>query len=69
MILMVVKNVTIQVITEEIRELIANGASSLKIREQALKGDTYKPLFVDALGKVLEGLVTLEEVNKKLVLF
>ena len=56
-------------ITEDIRELIANGASSLKIREKALEGSVYKPLFVDAIGKVLEGIVTLEEVNKKLVLF
>ena len=29
----------------------------------------FKPLFVDAIRKVLDGLVTLEEVNKKLVLF
>ncbi|MBR2289561.1 MAG: Flp pilus assembly complex ATPase component TadA [Clostridia bacterium] len=56
-------------INEDIRELIAEGASSMKIREKALQGDIYKPLFVDAIGKVLEGLVTLEEVNKKLVLF
>lgn len=56
-------------ITEDIRELIANGASSLKIREQALKGNVYKPLFTDAIGKILDGVVTLEEVNKKLVLF
>ena len=41
----------------------------MKIREKALEGEIYKPLFVDALGKVLEGIVTLEEVNKKLVLF
>ncbi len=56
-------------ITEEIRELIAEGASSMKIREKALEGDTYKPLFVDAIYKVLDGIATLEEINKKLVLF
>ena len=56
-------------ITEEIRELISEGASSMKIREKALQGDVYKPLFVDAMYKVLDGIVTLEEVNKKLVLF
>ena len=56
-------------ITEEIKELISNGASSLKIREKALEGNVYKPLFIDAFGKVLDGIVTLEEVNKKLVLF
>ena len=56
-------------INEEIRELISSGASSLKIREQALKGDTYKPLFVDAIYKVLNEDITLDEVNKKLVLY
>ena len=56
-------------INDDIRELISSGASSMKIREKALEGEIYKPLFVDALGKVLNGIVTLEEVNKKLVLF
>ena len=56
-------------INEDIKELIASGASSLKIRQKALEGTVYKPLFIDALGKVLDGIVTLEEVNKKLVLF
>lgn len=55
-------------ITEPIRELISEGASSLKIREQAVK-EGYRPLFMDALQKVVDGYVTLEEVNKKLVLF
>ncbi|MBO5397436.1 MAG: Flp pilus assembly complex ATPase component TadA [Clostridia bacterium] len=55
-------------ITEPIRELISEGASSLKVREQALK-EGYRPLAMDALQKVVDGKVTLEEVNKKLVLF
>ena len=56
-------------INEDIKELIASGASSLKIRQKALEGNIYKPLFIDAFNKVLDGIVTLEEVNKKLVLF
>ncbi len=56
-------------ITEPIKDLISEGASSLRIRDEALKEGIYKPLFVDALGKVVDGIVTLEEVNKKLVLF
>ena len=56
-------------INDDIRELISSGASSMKIREKALEGEIYKPLFIDALEKVLNGIVTLEEVNKKLVLF
>lgn len=55
-------------ITEPIRELISEAASSLKIREQAVK-EGYRPLYIDALQKVVNGYVTLEEVNKKLVLF
>lgn len=56
-------------ITEDLKELIANGASSLKIKAKALEGGTYKPLFIDALYKVLDGITILEEVNKKLLLF
>lgn len=56
-------------ITEELRELIANGASSLKVKAKALEIGTYKPLFVDAIGKVLDGITILEEINKKLLLF
>ena len=55
-------------ITESVRELISEAASSLKIREQAVK-EGYRPLYIDALQKVVDGYVTLEEVNKKLVLF
>ena len=55
-------------LTEDIRELISEGASSLKVREQAIK-EGYRPLFVDALQKVVDGYVTLDEVNKKLILF
>ena len=56
-------------ITDEIRELISGGASSLKIKEKALEEGIYKPLKCDAINKVLDGLVTLDEVDKKLVLF
>ena len=55
-------------LTEEIKELVVDGASSMRIREEALKGG-YRPLMCDALGKVLNGVTTLEEANKKLVMF
>ncbi len=55
-------------LNEELKDLIADGASSGKIREEALKGQ-YKPLMVDALQKVLNGVTTLDEANKKLVMF
>ena len=53
-------------ITEKIRDLISSGASSLKIKEYALTEGTYKPLVCDAIGKVLDGYITLSEANNKL---
>lgn len=58
----------ILIIDDTIRELITNDASTLKIKEEALKG-TYKPLVIDGLNKVLNGITTLQELNKKLVIF
>lgn len=58
----------ILVLDDKIKELISNNASSLEIRNQALTG-TYKPLVVDGLKKVLEGITTLEELNNVLAIF
>ena len=55
-------------ITEPIRELISAGQSSLKVRDEALK-EGYRPLYIDALNKVVNGATTIEEVNKKLALY
>ena len=55
-------------ITETLRELISNGESSLKIRDAALK-ENYRPMCVDALDKVYNGMLTLEEVNNKLLIY
>ena len=55
-------------IDDEIRELIANDASTLKIKEAAIKA-SYKPLVIDGINKVMSGLTTLQELNKKLVIF
>ncbi len=52
-------------IDDNIRELIAQDASTLKIKEQALKG-LYKPMVVDGINKVLAGITTLEEIDRKL---
>lgn len=55
-------------IDDEIRELITQDASTLKIKEEAMK-KTYKPLVIDGIYKVINGITTLEELNKKLVIF
>ena len=53
---------------DKIRELISNNASSMQIREEALKHG-YEPLLIDGIRKVLNGITTLEELNKKLVIY
>ena len=55
-------------ITDEIKEEIMTGKSSLEIRKKALEQD-YKPLIVDGIKKVIDGYTTLEELNKKLLVF
>ena len=55
-------------LTDEIKQEIINGKSSIEIRNKALEGD-YKPLIVDGINKVLQGLTTLEELNRKLLIF
>ncbi len=58
----------ILIIDDEIRELITNDASTIKIKEEAMK-KTYKPLVIDGINKVINGITTLQELNKKLVIF
>lgn len=55
-------------IDDDIRELIVNNASILKIKEKAITKD-YKPLIIDGINKVLNGVTTLQEINKKLLIF
>ncbi|MBR3162712.1 MAG: type II/IV secretion system protein [Clostridia bacterium] len=54
--------------TEDIKELIMQGASSIEIKRKALE-DHYNPLIIDGINKVIKGSTTLEELNKKLVLY
>ena len=58
----------ILVLDEKIRELISQGESTLKIKEQAIQGN-YKPLIVDGINKVLDGVTNLEELNRKLRIY
>ena len=55
-------------VTEELRERIVSGASSMELRKKALEGN-YRPLIVDGIRKVLKGETTLEELNNKLLFF
>ena len=45
-----------------------NGASSIEIKKYALQ-KSYKPLCVDGINKVINGITTLEELNRKILIF
>lgn len=55
-------------IQEDMKELIINNASTIDIRKQAIK-DGYRPLVVDGINKVLDGDITLEELNRKILIY
>ena len=56
------------IFTEAIKELVANNASTIEIREAAIK-EGYRPLAVDGIRQVIEGITTLNELNKKIILY
>ncbi len=55
-------------ITDDIKELIMNGASSIEIRRRALE-ENYEPLIIDGISKVIDGKTNLAELNKKLLIY
>ncbi len=55
-------------LTEEVKEAIMNGESSIQIRRIALQQD-YRPLIVDGINKVIKGITTVDELNRKLVIY
>lgn len=54
-------------INDEIKELISNDASPIKIKKEALKYG-YEPLEIDGIKKVISGITNLKELNKKLLI-
>ena len=55
-------------LNDQIRDLIVKGASSLELKEEAYKHG-YRPLIVDAMDKVLKGITTLDEIDRKLIIY
>ena len=53
---------------DNIRELIVKGASSIEIRNEALKGN-YRPLLVDCINKVIDGITNLDEIDRKIIIY
>ncbi len=55
-------------LSDEIKELIVKGASTFEIRDLALQ-QGYKPMVVDGINKVLNGITTLQELNDKILFY
>ena len=55
-------------ITDEIKRLIVEGASTIDIRNKAIE-QNYRPSVVDGIHKVLNGETTLKEINRKLLIY
>ena len=54
-------------VNDDIKELIANGESSIKIRREAINNG-YEPLEIDGIRKVINGITNMKELNKKLLM-
>ena len=57
------------ILSDIIKEAISDNKSSIEIRKIALEEGEYKPLVVDGIQKVLDGITTFEELNRKIVLY
>ena len=55
-------------VTDKIKSQIMDGMSSIQIKEEAVK-EGYKPLLIEGIRKVLEGITTLDELNSKLLFY
>lgn len=53
---------------EQIKHMIATGQTAMDIRKYAIENTEYKPLIVDAVNKCLEGVTTISEIEKKIVI-
>ena len=54
-------------INDEIKELISNDESPIRIKKEALKYG-YEPLEIDGIRKVIDGITNMKELNKKLLI-
>ena len=58
----------VMIINDETKSLIANNASILEIRNEAIKNG-YVPLVMDGISRILDGTTNLQELNNKLALY
>ena len=55
------------ILDNSLKQMIANNESSLQIK-RAAEEKGYEPMVIDGVRKVLEGVTTLDELNKKLMI-
>ena len=55
-------------VNDEIKDLIVRDESSIEIKRRALELG-YKPFIADAINKVVDGVTTLDEVNRQLIIY
>ena len=53
-------------IDDYLKEMISSGKSSIDIKKYAIEETSYKPIIVDAVNKCLDGITTIEELQKKM---
>lgn len=51
-----------------LKDMISEGKSSIDIRDYAINNTKYKPLVVDGINKVLNGITTIDELKSKITL-
>lgn len=54
-------------INDELKDMIAEGATTMEIKKYAMENTEYEPLIVDALRKVLQGVTTIDELKRKII--
>ena len=55
-------------IDDYLKDMISEGKSSIEIRDYAIKSTDYKPMVVDGINKVLQGITTVEEIKNKITI-
>ena len=48
--------------------MVSEGKSSIEIREHAINNTKYKPMVIDGIQKVLDGITTIDELKNKITL-
>lgn len=55
-------------VDDYLKDMIAEGSSSIDIRDYAIKNTEYKPMVVDGINKVLQGITTIGEIKNKITI-